>query len=513
MSDQATPELTIPIVLDYQKALEELKQLRARLGEAGDAGEDGFERARGSARGLGDVLTSLATHQGYQMVKDLASAMSDGFKESAEYVKEVSREFTDLRTSLQEIAALQGRDNSGSFTTDQARAAASAGLKPEEWVKFQSAFQSVAGAYIEGPDARMGDDQAEEFQRRLAQFAKAKGVAAEDVAELGGSILQFADGPIDPDEAMARAGRAFRTLERARTKPSQLMKPMTGVMAMGADADEAAQLLNLAGEIKPGEEEVYVTNPLKALDKLILDGRGEELGLRDGMSPLEKIRAASEALAARAAGGEDMNAMLSDYAKDMRERRGLEGFVNRGVLAGGFDRVAGYIATTPADYADRASAGYAASDEGRAQQAQADLARNRIERGYRNRDVVQARTIAEAELTREGRFERMDGVDDAARRLWGALPIFGSGVSVKDQLINERATQSAFQQAYTKGADVDGVGQLGQTGLGFSQSGFAENFLRLMQMTADNTGRLAAAQEKQAQRPLNAAPPDPRTRP
>lgn len=491
----AKPTLVIPMAFDGAEALKMLEKLRQGGKEAGDALED----AGAKSKTLGENVRDVISHQGYQMLKDAASTLAEGYKETADYIKTVSTEFINLREILQQVAALKGENNTGDFTVNQARAAQSASLRPEEWVKFQEEFQSYAGAYLEGDQRKMTDAQAEDYQKRLAQFAKARGISPDQAAQLGGGVLQFAEGPINSDEAMNRFGRAFKTLERAPTPVNQLLPAMTKVMAQGADSDAAAQLLALASEFSPGEEETSVTNTLKAINKAILEGKGDELGVSDGMSPLQKVQAASFKLNQRVGAGENLNAMIADYFPDIRETRGAKGFLNRGVVAGGFERVAGYVNETPADFTSTAIADYEASDQGRYARERARLAAARIERGDQFKEVEQARLEAERQLTQEGRFETY-GLGDVVREMAEKIP---GQVSRKDQLINERAILNTSRRATEAGVDRPWHDQLV-----YGLSNDDANNAILMLIREQNQ-----MMERDGRKPLSAPPAAPVTRP
>lgn len=505
-----SPELVIPLRLDMDKAFNALKKLTEEGKEAGKQTKEGLDEANSAGLAFADTLENLITHQGYSIARDAAAAMAQGYKESAEYIREIAKEYTGLRTLMQEIAALQGKDNTGSFTSDQARAAAGAGLTPEEWVGFQSSFQASAGAFLEGDDAKMNEADAEEYQKRLAAFAKARGVDAGQVAKLGGSILQFSEGDVSVDDAMAQFGRAFKTMEIAPGDLGALLGDTNKVMAQGSSSDEAAQLLHLGTLFNPSGEENSIRRALTGLNRNIMDGAGEDLGGIDNtMSPLQKIETAARALAARRDQGEDLDEMLAEYFPEQMETLAMKGFIDRGVDDKGFERVKGFNVETPDDFAAVAVEDYQKTDAGRFSKAQAELAAERIVQGEKFKEVEQAKLEAEKQLTEEGRFEDMTGPADVARSLWSSVPLIGSGTDVRTQLIQERATANAFKKAQEGGSftfesgDAP-LGQAGQTGWGLNETEFNKNMLKLLESIEKNTAKEA--------RPLAARPPDPKVR-
>lgn len=496
--------MVIPLKLDSKAAIEELKRLAAHGSQAGKDTGDGLEDAGKKAKGLGSAVSEIISHQGYQMLRDAAQALGKGYQETAEYVKAISVEYTNLRGILQQVAALRGMENTGSFTTDQAKQAAQAGLKPEEWVKFQETFQSYAGAYLEGDSRKISDSEAVKYQQQLALFAKARGINPAEIGQIGGGVLQFSDEKLTSDQAMAQVGRQFKTLERAPTPVSQLLPQMTRIMAQGASGDEASQLLTLASEFAPGEEGTFVENTLKGLRQNLIKGKGSELGITKDMSPLQRVQAAVKTLQGRESKGEDLDKVIDDLFGTDRESRGIKGFMNRGGDAAdpksGFARVAGYGTDTPDDFTQTAIAKYKAGDQGRFAQGEADRARARIESGERTKELAQLKLDAETKLTEEGRFEHMTGAMDAVRGLLPGLP------GIKEQLINERAYAMAREKsgAATGESRIGAVGAF--AGFGEEQSTIDEMILAELKIANEQRG-------KAAEKPLSAPPPNPTERP
>jgi hypothetical protein len=396
--------------MDPRRAVEALKTVEQAGTKAGDAVARGMKEAQqathgaaGAAKDFGSELAGLAKAQvALAVVRSAANAMSDEYKRSTDYVRELAKNFADLRQALQQVAALKGEKNTNQFTLEEAQKAAASGLTPQEWVKAQEEFQSGAGAYLEGDQARATQQQGEDYQARIAAFAKARGIAPSEAMPLGGGLLQFSEGQQTPEKLMERYGRVFKTLERAPTPVSQLLPQMSRIMSQGFAPEEAAQALAIMSEAMPGEEQTGVENTLKALTEARHKGKGEELGLQEGMTPMQQIEAASRRLKGRAAKGENLDEMLAEYAPDLRERRGLLGFMNRGVGAKGFERVRGYAAETPADFTAKAIAEYQASDEGQAAQRRANQALAETRRGQKYQDLQAELEKARAEQTQAG---------------------------------------------------------------------------------------------------------------
>src|SRR5262249_18480358 len=188
------------------------------------------------------------------------------------------------------------------------------------WRQFQEQFQSYGGAYIDGEQSRFIRQEADaEFSKRAADYAQKNNMTAAQAerplqravvtvtepaakyqtqsagfatdrgrhgaesAQLGGALLQFEQGPTTPEEMMAKLGKVYKPLERAPTPVAELMPAMSRVMAQGATAEEAAEMLAVMSEAMPHEEETGVVSTLKAITNETLEGRGEKLGQKAGM--------------------------------------------------------------------------------------------------------------------------------------------------------------------------------------------------------------------------------------
>lgn len=501
MSAAQTPDLTIPIALDYGKALAQLKRMQDKLAETGAEGEKAGRKASSALAGIGDAMLDLGRHQGWTIIKDLGMSMVDSFDQAAKHIREISGEFIKLQQLQTQIAALQGRANNDDFTVEQADLAMQASLTPQEWTKFQEEFQSFGGAFIEGPNAKLGEDDATKYQQYVAQFAKARGLAPSEAAQLAGGLLQFADGPTTAADMVAQFGKVFTTLERAPTPVPQLLPQMSRVMAQGVGALDASRMLAVMSEATPGEEETGVTNVLKALREARLDGKGAGLGIDKSQTQMEQVLAAAKTLDARQKGGEDLEELMQQYFPDIRQFRGMMGFLNRGLRGGSFERSKGYQDNTADDYVETQLGAWEQSDAGRRSKLAAEEEWRRIRNGADDAASLDAMQEAKNQLLAERRFENPEA-GDAARGMFSW--ILGSK---EDQLIRERAIQNAVQRARDAGSTLpDSLGVLPAAGIQDDHEGLTL-LAALLKEIAANTAKGAAP------KPLNAAPPAPKTRP
>jgi hypothetical protein len=458
---------------EAQRANEALNQKLDQVDKKLDAIEaDGRRAGRGVKEGADNATKGLQTtvgvasqlHQGLLAVqaggmalgavRSVLDPISAQMKEVAEFTKRTAAEFQNVQQGMQGVAALKGKANTDNFTVEEARKGAAASLRPEEWKGFQESFQSYGGAFIEGDQSRFtgqagmtGEEQAEKYQQDIAKFALARKVAPGEAAQLAGGLLQFSEGPQKVEDVEAKFGKVFKTLERAPTPVQALLPQMSRVMAQGASPEDASKLLALMSEAMPGEEETGVTNALKAITNQTLEGKGEALGQKEGMSPLEKIKAAVTTIKGRVDKGENLDRILHEVAPDIRESRGLKGFLTRGLEAGGFDRVEGYQRDTPDDFIKQELTSYDKSEGGADRKRDANFALAEIEQGQKFADVERLKKEAKTQLTKEGRFDKPTGLDFARGEFKHWLgKIVTVDTTVNDDLVNQRAYELAEKE-------------------------------------------------------------------
>jgi hypothetical protein len=461
------PDLIIPIRMDPSKATAALQKVGAEGKKAGNEVAKGAAKAeaglKGAANAAGEFSRQAVAMHGMQLassaVSAAVSAMSSEFKAAVDYITNIAKQFVELRQAMQQVAALKGQANTNEFTVAEAQKAAQAGLTPQEWRQFQEQFQSYGGAYIEGSQSRFmkevggqkvaDTEAAEKYQAQIAAFAKARGIAPNEIAQLGGALLQFEGGPTTPEAMMAKLGSVYKTLERAPIPVAELMPAMSHVMAQGASAEEAAEMLAIMSEAMPHEEETGVVNALKAITNETLEGRGEALGQKAGMTPLEKIKAAVKAIMDRRDKGEDLDKIIHEIARDLREAKGLKGFLTRGLEAEGFTRIEGYQSGIPADFVQQAVADYEKTAAGRHALAEARKVLAETEAGARNAELITLQ--AEARMTSRGEFEEFRLGESAMRGATGKL----TGVDVRQQRINAEMLTDIGRRAAEAGIETN----------------------------------------------------------
>ncbi len=466
---EGVPDLIIPIRMDPSAATAALGKFGTAGTKAGDDVAKAAAKAQGGIRGAANAAAEfgrqIVSVQGMQLgfaaVSGAVAAMSSEFKAAVDYITNIAKEFVDLRQAMQQVAALKGQQNSNEFTVAEAGSAAQASLTPHEWRTFQEQFQSFGGAYLEGDQSRFIDrqnaegkkvtaaQQGEQYQQQLAEFAKARWIPPSEIAQLGGALLQFSEGPQTTEELMSKLGKVYKTLERAPTPVSQLMPQMSRVMAQGASPEEASQMLAIMSEAMPGEEETGVTNTIKAITNQILEGKGEALGQKKGMTRVEQIKAAVGAIKKRVNKGEDLDKILHEIAPDLREMRGVKGFLTRGLEAEGFQRTEQYQRETPEDFVQQSIADYEKSDPGRYAKAVAKRALTEAQAGSRSAELQTLQEEALAKMTERGDFEKFSLGESATRGATSKI----TGVDVRQQRINAEMLSDVGRRASEAGIE------------------------------------------------------------
>lgn len=481
--------LVIPLKLDSDATIAELRKLAQEGANAGKQIDAGMDGAKQQAKGLGDQISSLITHQGYQMLRDAAAAMAQGYQQTADHVRAIASEFTKVQDALRIVATFRGERATGEFTVEQARMGAAAGLTPQQWVNFQQQFSGFAGQFI-GDGAKFSKEQGDDLAKRAAAFMNARGIEASQGGAVFGEILQQATGKETNDELMERFGQAYTIVEKAKGDPGMLLSQMGQVTAGGVDTTDAAKLLRATAQRSPGDAGTFARGALRGLRGLSAEQQGE-LGIRPGMSVFEQL----EAISAVAPSGEDPTAQakwLEKYFKEEREFGGVQAGINFGVRGGLFemaDREASEVTgRTDVDFVDSFRAG-----EGRRAYTEAGLAAERVAAGQRWDEVQQLKLEAERQLTAEGRFEDMTGIGDTIRSLTPGVP------DVRQQLINERAFGLAREQA-------------GQSAFYDPLKAFGEEQATIDKMILETLRSIDSKTGDSANRPLAAPPPNPPTR-
>lgn len=464
----------------------DLQRMASEGRRAGKETQEGLEGASKAGTGLGQVLTDVISHNALQLLREAAGVLVKTFQETADYVKSVSKEFTQLQDTLRIIATFKGQRLTDEFTVQEAERAAAAGLTPQQGTAFQKQFQGFAGQFM-GEGKKFTSGQGEELGQRAAAFMNMRGIDPSQGGAIFGEILQQATGKESTDDLMARFGKAYVMLEQAKGDPGILMSQMGQVTAQGVDVLTGAKLMRATAQRDPGEAGTFARGALRGLASLRTEGQTGELGITEDMDVFQQLEQINKRAPKELKAREDF---IRKYFKEEREFGGIMAGINFGVEGGLFkqaDIEAGGITGTTDVGAVKA---FKESPEGKRVYDRAELAAARIKEGMLTAGVEDAKTKAEAELTREGRFREVTPGD----LLRGAIPF---GPSVKEQLINERALANVQRDT--------GVESKFMTTIGMGGSELNREILGALQQANDQRERANA-------KPLTAPPPNPTER-
>lgn len=482
-----------------------------------------------------EIAKLIKTQMSLSAVQQLGRALGDEFRRAADYTREVAMRFAEIRQAIQVVAGLKDKENSDEFTLEHVEKATKAGMMPEEFARAQEAFLNPAAAQLEGPDAKMTPQQAEEFQIRVARLAKSKGYDPADSMNFAGAILQQAKGPLSVDEAMKRFNQGFGGLQKGPIDVRQGVGMMSGLMAHGLSAQESATLLNVVAPVaRPGEELTSAESALKAIEEMRVEGKGEEFGVTDKMPQYEALKAFGRNIAERdkalkARGMTDEEAEIAiakalkeaGVASDVRERRGLvRGVARRGIGMGEFERFEDITRNIAPDADLPIVDAHFKGAQGRAEMRKARLELERAKIGYKEQSATAQIEEAEIRATGKRQFNR-SAVENLPRHITGAF----TGVDVEGQIKNEEALLDLRRRAVRAGIrEGDLAGYNGDANLVTSakdamfrsqESVNAEirDLLRLL-VEAEKRKEKERRNERQQPRPLPAgpAPPMPRGR-
>jgi hypothetical protein len=482
--------LVIPLKLDSGAALAELRKLSAEGAHAGKQVGDGFEGAGKQAKVLGEQISGLIAHQGYTMLRDAAQAMAQGYQQTADHVRSIAIEFAKVQDALRIVATFRGERATGEFTIEQAKMGASAGLTPDQWTNFQRQFSGFAGQFM-GDGAKFSQEQGDDLAKRAAAFMNARGIEASQGGAVFGEILQQAKGDETNDELMKKFGQAYTVIEKAKGDPGPLLGQMGQVTAGGLDTTSAAKLMRAEAQRDPGEAGTYSRAVLRGLREIRTGGKSGELGITDGMNVFQQIEQIGKASDASGLKQEDF---LSKYFNDEREMSGMQAALNFGVK-GGLFKMADKEAADVTGKTDIEAVDTFRTNEGKRKYTEASLAAERVVAGQRMAPLQTLKTEAEAQLTKEGRFEDMTGIGDTIRSMTPGVP------DVKQQIINERAYKMAREQA-------------GESSIFDSVKGFGEEQATIDKMILETLKKIEQKTPDGANRPLAATgqPPNPASR-
>ena len=509
MPGGAKPDLVIPLRFDGEEALRLLRKLQQDGRKAGEDTAEGLDKATKSSMSLGDHLMTFVSHQGLQVLQSVAQGMSKSFEETSNHIKQIGEQFIQLRETMRGIQALQGKAPTDAATAEQIKLSEKAQiLSPQEFATAQEAFLQYGSGYVSKPGqpgtGRIEQSTVDEILPELMGYAKARKVSPDVASRLISALIQTMPKGSAAEDYKAQFMKVMEIAETskgsAQTTLSQLAPLLAeGVgegMAFGNGPDAvlaATRLIAVEQERNPEEAFTYSRALLQELHHIhAKEGAEDQLGIKEGMTVEEKVKAIGEAY--KKSGAKSFADFIGPLAGDkIRGTGALQTALNQGVVGGQFE-----VQRKAAEGVGAADLGirmqeFMASEGGVYMKTEAENAREQALAGQRYAEMNRLKLQAEAQLNREGRFEDMSGWGDTAR----GIAAQGGAPSVKQQLINEQAVRLAQQQA---GLPQSTIGNMGD-----AQYVIDKQILDALKLA--NEQRAA-----QAARPLAAPPPKPETR-
>jgi hypothetical protein len=356
----------------------------------------------------------VKTYAGVAAFTHTARAIATAFKNTSDEIERQAKAFQGLRKSMQGVASLSGTPNTTKFTLGEIDKAANANVTPADYKDFRDSFLSRGSLYVgKGPNAKMTDAEADQYQSALAEAAAQKGISESDMGDFGGGLLAQAKGPQTAKAMKTQAGKVLNTLEASSAPVAHLLPQLTRLRAQGFSAEEGAQVLAQMPEIAPEEEGTYALRAVSALRDQAQKGEGADIGIQKGMSPYQMLRTAVANIQKRGQAGENVDDIIekATHGEEI-SGRALRGLVGQGV--GAMDQWKNVLESTPDNALDRTIKEGRETEPGRQRAVDARQAAEQARMGARNDRITRLRQVADTELMAGGKYEKVD---------WGQIPM------------------------------------------------------------------------------------------
>jgi hypothetical protein len=496
----APPPLIIPIRFDMSQISAQLKQLQAAAGQTTQQ----FKQGQQAAKAMGNEVADLMKGQMIlSTMRQVVGAIGQQMKEVADYTHQAAENFVTMHKGMLSIAGLMDKLPTKPFVLEQVELGRQARQTPEEWTRFQDAFLAKANLYIgkitPGGTAKITPEDATKLEQSVAEFAKLKNIDPKVVADYVGGLVAMHEGPTNFQEMIEEFGQTFKGLEMSSKDVAQLLDGMTRIMALGLTSRQAAAKLAMMPEISPAEESTHLAGVFRAVDKVMISGRGAQYGLVQGAGLAQNLENMVANLRKRATvGGKIDENLLAKIIDGVVDERIAQSTLRKMVLKpeGAFKMWTDVIGNVPAGAVRKEIEERGATEMGARMKAEAEAAASK-EREAAPLTPIQIELMnAETRLRDAGRFTNKWWVPGDVVR--GAISGVTGG-AVPDawkQAIQEEAIYNLEQRA-----GVEHEYQPGMTGQFLPRSTLSANerIQELLRKIETNTGKNAQA----ANEPIN----------
>lgn len=381
----------------------------------GDAGAEAFRRIDLSTLLTRDMIRGLTSN-----VAEFVAAFGRAITDAQQKSLQLTKQFSESRDTLGELATLMGRTADNQFTLDIGRFNRATGFRPEEGRQFLTEFYNTGAQFLGRlGTGDVGQREQEQYRIQAGQLGLARQLEPTIIGDLAGAVLGFRDysklGEGASEAALGTLNQALAVLGRGRGANATLARQFSQLAAATLNEDEMmgvfqdpsdlAAVVSIAAEQNPEEAAATVRAVMRGIrgfDKK----RTAPLLQRAKITPKTEFIPAMEQLAPvvveeAAREGKKVEDVLAEYFEDQLTRTGIATMINRGVVGGGFeDRLRfGRKVQGPAP-AEAMIGEYMAGERGQKRMADADVILAELERGAENSKLEVVRRQALAELIR-----------------------------------------------------------------------------------------------------------------
>lgn len=329
-----------------------------------DEQQEATKKTTGGILSIANAYTSLrvASEIG-QMIAGVFNTVAQSTNQARDYVEQLVAKMEQARTIVKELANLEGRTPSATYTAEVAERAAATGTDVADYVAGQKAMQANAAQYI-GKEGATEAEQAQEKKLGMLTFEdsqrlnkdwatnlSAQGLKQDLGMQLMGTMLSKKKSTDSVEDIERRGRRLIEIAKRSKGETGPMLEQMNEVIAESSgeggdfkEAEDAAIATRIVAERNPKEASAYVRAAVRQLREIESDPKKEELrealGLKKGMDFFQKVESISKkAKEYEDSGQGTQNEFLTTHGfKEARAFGGIHEAITTGIKNGGVAR-------------------------------------------------------------------------------------------------------------------------------------------------------------------------------
>ncbi len=271
--------------MDVGGALSASDRLIAKQKQVADAAQAAANAQQQAAAQSAARMTALYTvmaQKAIQLAQDVAGSWAKAVESTVAKQQANADKFSGTRTSLRELATLQGRTLDNNFIREFAAGNVRTRMTAQESIGYQSQFLNSGNQYIDKGDGQGGNmllKDATKYKEQAALLATSRGLEGKIAGDLAGRTLGYRNykGMADPGgQALASIQGVFGILDQGVGEAPQLAEQFNMAMAASGDASganrgafkhefEAAAAISVASQKVPGRAFTGTEAALKQL--------------------------------------------------------------------------------------------------------------------------------------------------------------------------------------------------------------------------------------------------------